>query len=370
MGNIPKCVVTNESISVVWEGKPYSVQKGSTNFLALRKAIQEKRWDDIPNYLSLAKTVKAWSNDKFEVTENTVKYNGDPLPTDLTQRILSMATNGEDPTRFFMFWEKLQQNPSFRSVQQLYPFLKHEGIPLTEDGCFLAYKAVREDYRDHHSGKFDNSPGKILEMPRNKISDDPKVACDVGFHVGALSYARNFHSSSQRLMVCKVNPRDVVSIPYDSHQEKIRVCKYEVLGHYGSQLPSTSFTEDEVDPLPPTPVPGPDDEEVDMEVEVDFDEEEPVVEPPVEEDEEEETTNPEVNPDPQVTEVKVDDSKVKEKKKASKAYSKFNAMDEAKLIIQPIEALRKYATHGLSIVGASKIPGGKIALVRRILKSR
>src|SRR5262249_46214547 len=144
-------------------------------------------------------------------------------------RIVAMATNGENPTILFRFWERLSKNPSYRSVNQLYTFMKHSGIPLTTEGKILTYKAVRSDYRDCHSGKFDNHPGVTQKMPRNKISDDPQVACDEGFHVGAMGYVRNFGGSGSRIVVCEVDPENVVSIPHDARSQKMRVCEYKVI---------------------------------------------------------------------------------------------------------------------------------------------
>ena len=45
-------------------------------------------------------------------------------------------------------------------------------------------------------------------------------------------------------------------------------------------------------------------------------------------------------------------------------------MDLKKLMEQNLGDLRKYATYGMAIIGASKIPGGKTALVTTILATR
>ncbi len=115
------------------------------------------------------------------------------------------------------------------------------GIPITADGCFLAYKGVRADYKDVHSGIFDNSPGQSHEMDRAAVSDDPNYHCHFGFHVGSESYAKGF---GPKVVICKVDPEYVVCVPNDYECQKMRVCKYSVIGNYGCQLPSTVF-EDE-----------------------------------------------------------------------------------------------------------------------------
>lgn len=311
-------VMSNDSITVVYQGKPNVVKKGSPNFLRLRDALFAEDWDCVPKCLTVAKSIEDWAKGRFTVVtmydytkesdKTTLYYNGTRLPEDLNKRIIEMATAGEDPNPLFLFWERLSKNPSSRSVQQLWTFLEHEGIPLTKDGCFLAYKAVNADYTDKHTGTINNKPGTINKMERNMISDDPTHACHFGFHVGALEYAKSFGGAEGRLVICKVDPEHVVCIPYDSSYQKMRVCRYEVVGNYGCQLPSTY-----------------------MDIEADM---------------------PEVDKD---TNSELED---------------FNDMDSEQLMDQTIENLRRYATHELGIIGASKIPGGKVTLISKILDTR
>jgi hypothetical protein len=58
------------------------------------------------------------------------------------------------------------------------------------------------------------------------------------------------------------------------------------------------------------------------------------------------------------------------KRKAKKGFAKLDKLDSRGLMQQSLEDLREYAGKGLSIVGASKIPGGKSALVSKILAVR
>ena len=48
-------------------------------------------------------------------------------------------------------FENLMKNISYQTRTQLYDFLEHKNLPITEDGCFLAYKAVNSDYKDKYS---------------------------------------------------------------------------------------------------------------------------------------------------------------------------------------------------------------------------
>jgi len=450
--NTPSYTLTNESITIIWEGKPHTVQKGSPQFLSLRLAILNEKWEDIPKNLTVAKSLAEWAKGKFTVRGETIYYDQEQLPSDINRRILQMAGKGEDPTPVFRFWERLQKNPSMRSVEQLWPFLQHQGIPLTEDGFFLAYKGINPDYTDKYTGKIDNKPGVVNEMPRNRISDDPRVECHYGYHVGALSYARTF-APDGRMVICKVDPADVVCVPYDESNRKMRVCKYEVIGnHNGEHLPDTTFIPDDHDEHTY------DEDELedeDCEIEDDEDELDDQDEDCETEDDKQERLGQRVLPldnpaflsgvaqnthdmvkadKAELEKMKISDLMAKEadeglmpvsvcgwdrygdgtnlcslpkghrehhendktvldgsalaagdvarlgsgakesekteKRVPSKGFSKFDKMGMEELMNLSIDELRQYATHGLRIIGASKIPGGKVSLVSRILAVR
>ena len=125
-----------------------------------------------------------------------------------------------------------------QSQKELYDFLEHESLPITEDGYFLAYKAVRADYMDKYRGAFDNHVGNVCEMTRSKVDDDRSRGCSNGLHAGALNYVAGYGSveSNDKIVIVKINPKDVVSVPSDCNHEKLRTCRYEVVGEYQGEL--------------------------------------------------------------------------------------------------------------------------------------
>jgi hypothetical protein len=141
----------------------------------------------------------------------------------------------------FKFITKLNLNPSSRAVNELYAFLEHKFLPITNNGNFLAYKALRSNYTDVHSGKFDNSVGNVLEMPRNKVDDNKENGCSYGFHAGTLEYARGFRPMDGKLVLVEINPADVVSIPLDCECQKLRTCKYMVVQEYEVPLEDLTY---------------------------------------------------------------------------------------------------------------------------------
>lgn len=329
---------TNESITLIVEGKPVVVQKASPQFKPLRKALLNEDWDDVPNHLTVGKSLESWAQGLFTFANGQFYYNKEALPTLINDRIAAMALENKDPTTLFKFWERLQRNPSMRSVEQLWNFLQHRNIPLSEKGTFFAYKGVNQNLTDCHTGTIDNSPGKTHEMPRNKISDDPRHECHEGFHVGALEYAKSF---GQRVVICEVDPEHVVSVPYDHSSQKMRVCKYTVVGQYNGQpMPSTVMEEADV--------PERDEEEQEPEEEIETELGGEVKE---------------VTPETKSRRAAKAKDAPKKPVGVPKKYQKYLSMSTLELMKLSLDELRALATHGLRIVGASKIAGGKSALV-------
>lgn len=321
-----KYTMTNESISVVSStGKTYNIQRNAPNFEALRRALTSGDWSAAEASLEVRSNVERWANGKFTFTPDGtgLLYQGQPVPESFSRRVLDMSARDQDPQALFNFYERLQRNPSYRSTQQLFQFLEHVHIPILKSGHFLAYKGVREDYKDVHSGTFDNRPGNRHEMPRNQISDDQNVACHVGFHVGALEYARNFGGESSRIVVCLVDPADVVCVPNDYSAQKVRVCRYAVIGHYGDPLPEEDF-----------------DKLLGVQVEA-------VVEP--------------AKPEP--TEVKSEGEPLISDEVIASVPTTVEG-----LMALPICELRRLAVQDLHIVGAGHILGGKVPVIARIME--
>jgi hypothetical protein len=221
-------LITGNAVVVVINNKQYTLSKGNIGFDALVEAIKEGRWEDVPALASPVVAVRKFSNGFVDVIDGQVTYDGQPIHSVLSQKILDMFEQGFDINPLTNFMQNLYTNPSKRAVDELYGFLESGNMPITEDGYFLAYKKVREDYTDVHSGKFDNSVGKVVSMPRNQVDDNKDNTCSAGLHFCSFDYLKSFGGS--RIMILKINPADVVSIPSDYNQQKGRTWRYTVIG--------------------------------------------------------------------------------------------------------------------------------------------
>lgn len=236
--NIPYVIKTNGSVTLYLKGECLTVATDHPNYNKIIDAIKASDFINIENLVNVAKAVVQYTNGRVKIENGQIFYNNFAVHSTLSDRILKMMNEGFKFDHMIKFLENLMQNPSKRAVDETYWFLENFGLPITDDGCFLAYKAVRNNYTDIYSGKFNNSIGNVVSMPRNQVDDNYGLDCSHGLHVGALDYVVGYGhfkkgeavpAGGNRLLLVKVNPKDVVSVPkYDSHT-KMRVCEYTVV---------------------------------------------------------------------------------------------------------------------------------------------
>jgi hypothetical protein len=208
------------------QGAPITV----TNRRLRRKIltlIEAGEFDEISKLATPKMRVEAVRGAKFQVKDETVVMDGEKLPRALSNRLIAMVDAEINTDPFLNFWENLKKNPSEDSRKDLFAFLEANHVPITPDGHFIAYKGVTNEFKDTHTRTMDNSPGRIVRMRRKDVDPNRNNTCSSGLHVAAFRYAKGF---SGVLLDVKVNPRDVVTVPPDYNEQKIRVCRYEVLG--------------------------------------------------------------------------------------------------------------------------------------------
>ena len=222
-------ILTDHSLTVVLDGTPHTMSVDAPNFQLAKSALMDKRFDDLPDLFDLARAIEDYVDGNISITHNRVHYKDEVVHNHVVDRILNFMSQGLPHQPLVRFLDKLMDNPSRRSVDELYNFLEHKQMPLTPDGNFLAYKGVNHDFTDKWSGKCDNSVGQILEMPRNTVCDDANHGCSAGFHAGSHDYAKGYASGGGHLLLVEINPADVVSVPHDCSCQKLRTSKYKVV---------------------------------------------------------------------------------------------------------------------------------------------
>ena len=146
---------------------------------------------------------------------------------------------------YVKFLDNLHQNADEDVRKQLFRWMEYENkagnaFGITDDGCLVGYKGCEGTVLEPMSvftgnaivdgvefnGSIPNKVGSVIQMPRSAVQVDPAVGCSYGLHVGTRNYAVQW---APVLILVKVNPRDVVSVPYECESQKMRVCEYTVL---------------------------------------------------------------------------------------------------------------------------------------------
>lgn len=236
------------------DGETKSIGSDHPNYAKIKALVAntDTTIEEVLVELEIPSLFAEYSEGKLTFNEDergkvTVKFDGFELPSSIQNRILATITENGSVESLVLFLENLFQNPSNRAVNELYGFLLACDLPITSDGCFLAYKKVRHDYGSLHKapdGKhMDNSIGKTVSMPRHQVDDNPNRTCSTGLHCASFGYMSHYGSTGtkdldDRLVIVKVNPKNVVSVPVDYNNQKMRVSEYLVI----DEIPNDGIT--------------------------------------------------------------------------------------------------------------------------------
>jgi len=232
-------IVQGSQVTVVINSKPHVVSKSHPMFQRVVDAIKANDWETVDSIIDPKKVVIDYGNGNISVQGDKLYWKGEEFHNSLATRMIRMLQDGFDIKPMVAFMENLMTNPSKRAVTELYGFLEKNSLPITPDGSFLAYKKIRQDYLDCYTGTMDNSVGKVVEMERNQVDDDQNRTCSTGLHFCSRDYLSHF--DGERIVIVKINPRDVVSIPTDYNDSKGRACRYEVIDEIDKDKADEAF---------------------------------------------------------------------------------------------------------------------------------
>lgn len=250
-------IINNAGIVLFLDNKPVKLEKGSSQYAKIIEAFDlPENQQEAAIRKALEKTAERAEKNGFKISPEEVSYKGETLPKALAEKVRSIHREGLPLNLFEKFWQNIQDNPSSSSVRELYDFLAYKELPITDDGCFLAYKGLESDFwsisgnKDtkvvkgevDNRGRILNSVGAEIEVKRRDVDDNRDNHCSFGLHVGSLDYARDFARGS--VVVVKVNPKDVVSVPTDYNCQKCRVSAYKVVSVFEQEIKAPVVDED------------------------------------------------------------------------------------------------------------------------------
>lgn len=203
---------------------PYVMGTTHKLYNKLIEAVKAKDVQAVLDVVELANNARIYMNNEIRIEDGEVFFGNEALDGVIVDHIMSFMNDGLPFEHLLKFLQNLMDNPSKQAIDELYLFLQANSMPITEDGRFIAYKWVREDGFDVHTGDTNHHDiGKVHTMPRRQVDDRRSSTCSTGLHVCSPGYTK----FGERLFLVAVNPRDVVSVPYDYNNSKMRVCEYE-----------------------------------------------------------------------------------------------------------------------------------------------
>jgi hypothetical protein len=232
-------LIQGKNIVVVIGSVSHTISSTHIAYERVKAAIKSDDWETVEGIIDPKQIVIEYGNGDIAIEGEKFFWKGQELHTSLTVRIIQMYQDGFPIEPMVNFMENLMLNPSKRAVTELYGFLEKGNLPITPDGHFLAYKKVKQDYTDCYTGAIDNSVGQVVEMERNSVDDDQNRTCSTGLHFCSREYLNHF--GGERVMILKINPRDVVSIPNDYNDTKGRACRYEVIDEIDKEKADEAF---------------------------------------------------------------------------------------------------------------------------------
>lgn len=245
MNTRPPIVQSAESITVFIDGLPETINKDHSNFERVQQAIRDEAWGMLVPLMNIPKGLIQFSQGNVQIIDDEFFFRGIQVTDYLVERIVEMFHDQMPIGPMVAYFENLMQNPNPQARKDQFKWLEKGNMPITDDGYIIAYKYVDSNYRScyagvweqigdewHHNNKakYDHTIGNIVEMPRDKCDDNPDQTCSTGLHFCSFSYLSVGYVKSNRIVMVKVNPRDITAIPSDYDHAKARCCRYEVIG--------------------------------------------------------------------------------------------------------------------------------------------
>lgn len=223
-------MITGDSVIMTFGAESEIVESTHPNFAEIKVAVVSGEYKKAFDLMNIRKSIENFTQGAITIEGDNLFYGAVQMRSTLVDRILTMMKNGDEGfTRLVAFFEKLMENPSKDSVEQLWGFVSHLDVEIDEEGYIIGWKKVTSrggKLFDSRTCKVPNDLGNIVEMPRWMVDNNRNVTCSQGLHVGAWDYVTSF--SGDTILKVRVHPRDVVSVPTDYQDMKMRASRYEV----------------------------------------------------------------------------------------------------------------------------------------------
>ena len=262
--------ISNETIYLFHNGKSIEIHKQRDPLLfdIVNKYIQQIHISciDIPTTMEYVEKISKQIGSKnteiklpgiFNIKDDNALYYGDNKISE-TFGVRIIESDDQAKRNIIKFLEKLLKVDSRLVFESICDFIGcHPSIIIDDEGDLILWKHIDENFCAIHpnpDGTYNKHEiGVPITMNRHEVEANRNVTCSKGLHVCAKEYLTAYDGNI--VCKCKVNVLDIVSIPTDYNNAKIRVCKYIPLQFYNSsfevitqQLKKEEETSSGVDP--------------------------------------------------------------------------------------------------------------------------
>jgi len=241
----PPIVQSGETITVYVDGLPETINRDHSNWERVKQAIRDEQWDQLVPLMNIPKGLVQYSEGNITIVDDVFLFRGIEVADYLVTKIMEMFHDKMPIQPMVRYFENLMTNPNPEARKDQFKWLEAGNMPITDDGYVIGYKYVDENYKSCHNGVwelkggkdwilntgryYDHVIGSIVTMPREKCDENSRATCSTGLHFCSFSYLNSGYTKSKRIVLVKINPRDIVAVPADYSFAKARCCEYEVI---------------------------------------------------------------------------------------------------------------------------------------------
>lgn len=173
----------------------------------------------------------------------TAPANTQPTNAKTNTKIVTGAENlknqikhfseSENPVGFTKFMQRIAAvvNERKHTIEDLLYFMNKGDLPIADDGSIIAYKRLYRvngnTFVDTHTRRVKQMVGSRVFMDHSMVDPVRKHECSNGLHIGRRDYMGNF--SGDVIIICKINPEDVIAVPRDYSGSKMRCAGYNIV---------------------------------------------------------------------------------------------------------------------------------------------
>lgn len=221
-----------DELIIVLDNVPYVIARTDKRFDTIKDYVINADEESLRKVLSTKYQVQNLLDqliaEGIEQVDTDYYYLDNPIPMDLSQYLHSAIEQGSW-SGIVNFIKRLFKNPSYRTRQDAFAFMERNKLPIQEDGRFLAFRVVTDNYLDKYTRTMSNAVGQTVEIDWDMVDTNPDITCSRGLHACSKDYLQGFYSNGDRIIAVAIGPEDIGAIPSDYNGSKLRCRKFEVM---------------------------------------------------------------------------------------------------------------------------------------------